>query len=237
MRTIILTIEKTGASLIGAVLNCSRGVKIISPSICTWLITESSSKIAHVNQIVQSSENELSNIHITPIKYWTYKSLDLNVLDRLNELHETFPDNKYIFLYRNPIISSCYYMDNYNLLAIDALSYWHDINCIFRYFSLSLDETQYIHVRFEDVILSSRGTFKKLFDLVECQYNDQFLSYADFDQPDMRWSDSLMRGRLIDDKIDDKPKTAYNGLAEAWLNFQSSDIVSLLRYSNCSAED
>lgn len=102
-------------------------------------------------------------------------------LELLDNLHAEFdPDEKFIWLIRNPLESSCS-MYKTGIPYKEALSYWADVNTVLWYFLQSVPQERKMIVQFENLLLSD-SVVKSVFDFSDIEFNEQYFRYGDFDQ-------------------------------------------------------
>lgn len=118
----------------------------------------------------------------------------------LDNLHSEFnSDEKFIWLIRNPLESSCS-IHKAGISHEEALSYWVDVNTIIWYFLHSVPEERKMCVRFEELLLND-SKIRSIFDFSGIIFNEQYLRYGDFDQ--FSFSDpTFLKGVRDGEKVD-----------------------------------
>ncbi len=153
MSCILIGSNKSGRSLVAAILNCS-----------SWHISITSS---------------LVNLN-TPRKIYIYNGpINLESLNHLSLLPLRYVNLKCIWIIRNPLDSSCSYINhNFADNAQNAFDIWYNSNMVMWY---GISRIAY-HMKYEDVIMEKRK-IKGLFDFCDLEFNDQYINFGDFDQP------------------------------------------------------
>lgn len=125
-----------------------------------------------------SKHIQFENLLTDLLSYESFKKQQLKLLD---ELHDQDTNQKYIWLIRHPLESSCSMSENLGVSTQKAMSYWVDINTIIWYFLQSIPQERKIQCRFEQILLTT-SSIEKIFKFSNLEFNKQYLYYGDFVQ-------------------------------------------------------
>jgi len=153
-----------------------------------------------------------------------YHEHKLNTLNVLNELQYS----KYIWVIRDPVNSACSFKKFQEIDIGLGLSYWYNVNMCLWYFFASLPKNKKVILKYEN-LLTDVGIFKKVFDFIGREYDDQYRNYGDFDQP--LTSDPVAKlGKINFEHIDPYIKTGL-GIEELWNLYKDKLLVKKFGYN------
>ncbi len=206
----------SGFNLVTSVLNASPETSLIFPSVCHLLSkVAADAKTYHgldVEQTIDNYDNSICdkprNIRVYPIPIC---GRDISLLRSLDCLQNV----KVIWIVRNPI-------SILNSHPEFSIRDWFDVNS-----SINDMFPDKYTLRYEDFVMNGP---ESLFGYLGLEFDDQFLSYGDFDRPNFLRSDNeyFVKGFVDKESICSKRRTP--SLKNTWDQIESYPLIESLGY-------
>ena len=149
-----------------------------------------------------------------------FRNKSTNLLDDLHAQHCT--NIRYIWLLRHPLEVASSLKKNYDIDYEEGLDYWETINLIIWYFLKTIDAK--FTIKFEEILMN-KSKVMELFNFAGVRFYDQYLSYGDFDQPDI----DQHEGRIVTEKVSYYKK--QDDLLQTWKDYKNNPIILETGYS------
>ena len=206
MSSFFIGLSRCGLSLVSGIVNCVPDINISS----------------EIENLENSSESDLCALSIDLQSYTTH---GICWLDKLNQLRSL--ENKFVWVVRNPLDSSCSFIFNYGITAKEALQFWFDINTVIWYFYSSLTVSNRFIIKYENVLLSEKSVVD-MFHFLGLKYDQQYRAYGDFDQPTID-CETFNRGRINLERVSPYPNCSF--LTEEECNiYRNKPLLKFLNY-------
>lgn len=207
MNNVFLGSSRCGLSLVSGIINCVPDITI--------------------NNGVENlkANTSLNEFYFISIDLQSYTIHNIRWLDKLNCLRS--PEDKYIWVVRNPADSACSLISIFGITEQEALQFWFDVNTVLWYFYTSLPDQKRFMIRYEDILVLNKPTIK-LFGFLNLLYNEQYLRYGDFDQPKLDCP-TFNRGRIDIEQLSSRQKSAFLTEEECSI-YRNKPLLKFLNY-------
>lgn len=208
MNIVICSCEKSGASLLGGILNCHPDLSV------------------HPESYLSGSVAPANTIRYLGATFDIYQEHGTGLLNLLHQNHTH--DEVFIWLIRNPVVCvSCLSVCK-EIPSIKGFDYWVSLNTILWYFLQSVKPEKQYFMKFEQMIMH-KIMLVDLFKYLGLEFNDQYLDYGDFDQPVM--SSKSFNSRKIDtEQIDPYSREQVPNIHDDWRMYKESNIIISMGY-------